>query len=593
MDTSLRVHRARFVQFDLSMVATSVGVMNESEVAVANTPIVDPALIACLRSDFDDAGWYVDALKQVVSQRALTALGREQRVPALVELRAQTAPISVLTRLFMLGDTVAGQQLDQALPTCGVAGAVSLSLVQPVADSSSPSRYRATVDLRPYSAVIPDVMVGGGSDSDSTRQLNWWIASDLTSMVTGGALRPDHVLGVGGASTSLLEMTIRKPFTSALDMGCGCGIQAMHLATHCERVVATDLSERACQFTRFNAALNDMQIDVRAGSLFEPVAGQTFDLIVTNPPFVITPDVLRGDGDDLLEYRDGGMSRDELVRTVIQMGPDYLVPGGYMQMIGNWEIPADVDPDSGWSDRLKPWFSDRPVDAWIVQRDVLDPAQYVEMWLQDADPHDADSEADAELDIGESGAMVGVEDPFGLVDSKREIAYAKWLADFDSANVGAVGMGFVAMRRLDADEAGGARGIQHFDLELTGRRPLGADVERTLDALRLPDDLGALTLVRADDVTEERHFVPGTPDPNVMIMHQGSGLGRSIMVGTAVSAIVGACDGELEVGQISAAVAMLTDREISDVRAEVDTPLRALIRAGMLEVATCSKQSTV
>ncbi|MDK8301095.1 MAG: SAM-dependent methyltransferase, partial [Actinomycetaceae bacterium UMB1218B] len=195
------------------MVATSVGVMNESEVAVANTPIVDPALIACLRSDFDDAGWYVDALKQVVSQRALTALGREQRVPALVELRAQTAPISVLTRLFMLGDTVAGQQLDQALPTCGVAGAVSLGLAQPVADSSSPSRYRATVDLRPYSAVIPDVMVSGGSDSDSTRQLNWWIASDLTSMVTGGALRPDHVLGVGGASTSLLEMTIRKPFT--------------------------------------------------------------------------------------------------------------------------------------------------------------------------------------------------------------------------------------------------------------------------------------------------------------------------------------------------------------------------------------------
>jgi len=81
---------------------------------------------------------------------------------------------------------------------------------------------------------------------------------------------------------------------TALDLGCGCGIQALYLATHAGRVVATDLSSRACALTQFNAALNEAVIDVREGSLFEPVEGETFDLIVTNPPFVITPDSVRG-----------------------------------------------------------------------------------------------------------------------------------------------------------------------------------------------------------------------------------------------------------------------------------------------------------
>ena len=41
--------------------------------------------------------------------------------------------------------------------------------------------------------------------------------------------------------------------------------------------------------TRLNAALNEVEVDVRDGSFFEPVAGERFDLIATNPPFVISP----------------------------------------------------------------------------------------------------------------------------------------------------------------------------------------------------------------------------------------------------------------------------------------------------------------
>ena len=286
------------------------------------------------------------------------------------------------------------------------------------------------------------------------------------------------------------------------------------------------------------------------------------------------------------------------MRRVVREGPECLKPGGVLQMIGNWEIFEGVDPDAEWSKRLESWFEALPVDAWVVQRDVLDTAQYVEMWLQDADPSDEVGASDpSEHSSSERDASRHSSSERGLLEKAssehssperalskgalREHAYRTWLADFDLAGVDGVGMGFIAMRKHVGDEA---EGVIRFDLGLAGARPRGEDVRRTLDALRLPEDLSGLRLVRADDVTEERHYVPGSADPMILILHQGAGLGRSIRVGTATSAIVGASDGELEVGQIVAAVALLTERDAAEITQEVDKPLRELLRAGMLKI---------
>ena len=488
------------------------------------------------RADFEAASWTLDTLDVLLSDRARSALARDQRIPALVELEGRSDAASILTRLFVLGDEVNAEELEAALPTLGIEGAKELALVEEVGgDSGAAGCFIALVDLRPHVVIAPDAGTDAHADSyvdsdtdthvdtdadgdpeEGTRELNWWIASDRTSMQSGRALPADHVLGVGGASTSLLEMTIREPIDS--DMGCGCGIQAMHLKTHANRVVATDLSPRACEYTRFNAALNRLDIEVREGSLFEPVTGEAFDLVVTNPPFVITPELLRGDG--LLEYRDGGMRRDELVRRVVREGPECLKPGGVLQMIGNWEIPEGVDPDAEWSKRLESWFEGLPVDAWVVQRDVLDTAQYVEMWLQDADPSDEVGEWDPSDEAGAWDPSEHSSSERGLLEKAssehssperalskralREHAYRTWLADFDAAGVGGVGMGFIAVRKHVGDEA---EGVIRFDLGLAGARPRGEDVRRTLDALRLPEDLSGLRLVRADDVAEmTRHL---------------------------------------------------------------------------------------
>lgn len=557
-------------------------------------PALDRDLIARLRFDVIASSWTIDTLEALLSADTLAALMRDSRLPALVELAGVADPAATLTRFFILGQPERASALAEALPTLGAEGLEALGLAAIIDEAEAASALtvsracgapkrestdkgesaqeasapktpslptmrdldedapepevmedpwmRALFDLRPHAATLP------GGDHE------WWVASDLGEVQTGKPLADDHVLGIGGATLTLLEMTVRERVDSALDVGCGCGIQALYLATHAARVVATDLSARACAITQFNAALNETTIDVREGSLFESVEGEAFDLIVTNPPFVITPDSVRGAA-GLLEYRDGGMDRDNLIRAVLRGAPACMNEGGTLQMLANWEIPADRNPDTQWSWRVDSWLEGLPVDAWVVQRDVLDPARYVDMWIRD------------------SGGQL-------MERADYERAFTSWLADFRRAGTGAIGMGFVALRRLD--EAGAASGgVRAYDLSLDGHAPRGRDVAWALASLRAPE-LWDTALTRASDVREERHYVPGSPDPELIIMHQGGGLGRSVPVSSAVSAVVGASDGELTVGQIAAAVAMLTSVEVDDVRAEIEAPLRDLIRWGFL-----------
>ena len=561
-------------------------------------PALDRDLIARLRFDVIAASWTTDTLETLLSDGALSALMRDSRLPALVELAGVTDPAATLTRFFVLGQPERASALDASLPTLGAAGLETLGLAVTIDEAEASCAFvmsrergkvtpkrgadggpdvervsqeeasfprmsaiptmrdpdeeapeaepdpwmRALFDVRPHAACLPD------GDHD------WWVISDLGEAQTGRPLAADHVLGIGGATLTLLGMTVREQVDSALDLGCGCGIQALYLATHASRVVATDVSARACALTQFNAALNETTIDVREGSLFEPVAGETFDLIVSNPPFVITPDSVRGTA-GLLEYRDGGMDRDNLIAVILRDAPLCLNVGGTLQMLANWEIPASRDPDTQWAQRVDAWLEGLPVDAWVVQRDVLEPARYVDMWIRD------------------SGGQL-------MPRADYDRAFTSWLVDFRRAGTGAIGMGFVALRRLDEAEAASG-GVRAYDLALDGHAPRGRDVSWALSALRAPE-LWDTVLTRASDVREERHFVPGSADPELLILHQGGGLGRSVPVSSAVSAVVGASDGELTVGQIASAVAMLTSVEVEDVRAEVEAPLRDLIRWGFL-----------
>jgi methylase of polypeptide subunit release factors len=100
-------------------------------------------------------------------------------------------------------------------------------------------------------------------------------------------------------------------------------VQALLAAPHCERVVATDLNERALAFAECNATLNGVtNIEFRAGSFFEPVHGECFDLVLSNPPYVISPETE-------LIFRDSGKPGDTVSAELVAELPGHLVAQGY------------------------------------------------------------------------------------------------------------------------------------------------------------------------------------------------------------------------------------------------------------------------
>jgi methylase of polypeptide subunit release factors len=180
--------------------------------------------------------------------------------------------------------------------------------------------------------------------------------------------KPDDVLGIGPSGRVLSSLTIRRTVRTALDLGCGCGLQALLASRHAEKVIAVDLNPRAVRFSEFNVQLNGVtNVEVRPGDLFEPVSGESFDLIVCNPPFVVSPE-------QSLIYRDSGLPVNGLVRRILSQLPHHLEDGGFGHITchwahrneGEWWGPIhELIAKSGCDTWLAHQFSDRTLDYAI------------------------------------------------------------------------------------------------------------------------------------------------------------------------------------------------------------------------------------
>jgi len=511
-------------------------------------PIDPPHLQRADRLRADLVDFTVDAVDELLGPVAHGALGREQSLPArLVVQQHPDEPLATLVGVFVLGLEVPRRRLAAALPALGTDGAVQLGLVQE-SGSGPDDTLRSLVDLRPYAAV------------DALGTADWWLISDPGELATGRPLAEDHVLGVGGASITLARSTLRQPVERVLDLGTGCGVQALHAARHATSVVGTDTSARALRMAELNWLLNAATIEgttmrTRHGSLLEPVRGERFDLVISNPPFVITPRSIPGAG---YEYRDAGLVGDELVRRLITGVGEVLRPGGIAQLLGNWEDRKD----EGWIDRVSGWLDESGLDGWIVQRELQDPAEYAETWIRDAGQH---------------------------LSKDADELYAAWLSDFAARGVLGVGFGLVTLRRpLDAAQSQTLARLRRVEERRTGPGlPTGAEVAAALaahDWLSARDDAALLSsaLRVAEDVTEERHHLPGAEDPSVILLRQGGGAGRAVQASTALAGFVGACSGELTVGQLSDALAVLLEVPEADLTGELLPAVRGLIRDGLL-----------
>ncbi|MGW0806115.1 DUF7059 domain-containing protein [Nonomuraea sp. NPDC002799] len=486
-----------------------------------------------LRQHLLETGYTIDGVRERLGSMAASALSREELVPAL-RATADGDPLATLIRLWWLGvavpaKDVAREVLDSGLVEAvngqaggdGRSGGDQLSGSQTGGSQAGGGLVRATVHLQPWET--------GG-----------YLVSDRKVRPGDPSLRSDHVVGAGGASANLAQLVSRRPVQRALDLGTGCGVQVLHLAGRAEHITATDLNPRALELAELSWRLSGVEgVERRTGSMYEPVGDELFDLIVSNPPFVIAPT-----RDQRLTYRESGARGDGFCRDLVRRTPRHLAPEGQAHFLANWLHVEGED----WHDRVGGWLRETGCDAWVVQRDVQDPAEYVELWLKDA-------------------AEQGTRD--------YTAHYDRWLAWFDELKVEGVGFGWITMRNSGTLDP--VVRVEHLDHQVM--LPVGDYVDAVVDAISVAHrarGLDAALLRTVDGLLDERIGLPGAEDPMRIVLRQTQGLRRSREVGTVEAALAGVCDGELALGPLLNVIAELVgDGEMPDSDA-----IRPLIAEG-------------
>jgi release factor glutamine methyltransferase len=181
-----------------------------------------------------------------------------------------------------------------------------------------------------------------------TGQREFW---SLALRVTRDVLvpRPDTETLVAAALDCFPD---RDAGIAVLDVGTGSGAVALAIASERPkaRVTATDVSPAALAVARENATALQLDDRVRTleGSLFEPVSGESFDLVVSNPPYVAErdratlPPELRHEPESALF---AGVDGTDVLRAFVAQVGEVIAPGGAVLV----ELdPCQAELVSGW-----------------------------------------------------------------------------------------------------------------------------------------------------------------------------------------------------------------------------------------------------
>ncbi len=345
---------------------------------------------ALRRAGFDEAG--------------ITAAFGVKAIPAIRDVSPETAfrrtaddtPLNTFARLFIIGISVPPQAAQKALGATTLDRMIAGGLLQ-----DRGGKIFASLKITPVDGLL--------------------LAFDR-SWPEDKVEAPDYVMGPSDSARLLAGLVIRGNFETVLDVGSGCGYLAFLAARNSKRAVATDLNPRAAAFVDLNSGLNAiLNVEARTGDMFAPVKGERFDLIISNPPFVISPE-------DRLVYLNGGMKADAFCQKMAGEAPGYLKEGGHFQMLCNWvENTGDA-----WQERLRTWFQGTGCDTWVLRSSTTDPMSYAANWMR-----------------------------YGHIDSSASDSsrLEAWLEYYRSENIAAIGGGAVIMRK----RSGGDNWFRCFD----------------------------------------------------------------------------------------------------------------------------------
>ena len=445
-------------------------------------------------------------------------LARSPELPSYLRRLGDADELAVLLRLFLLGVPVARARLDELVGAQLQAHLAGAGLLVRDADV-----VHGAARLVPHDELL--------------------IASDHAGAAEAHA---DHVPGVHRPSVALAHLTVRGQGERALDLCTGNGIQAILLAAHAERVVATDVNERALAYAAFNATLNGADnVETRPGSFFEPVEGEQFDLVVANPPYVVSPE-------SAYLFRDSGMPGDAVSEHVVRATPAALAPGGFACLLIAWALDPD-DP----AERPRSWLEGSGCDAYLLHTSTDDPIETATVWNRDL------------LDRPEAYAQ----------------ALDRWLAYYRELGIEQLGYACLVLRKRSDGRDGWLEAQQ---LPRAALRPAGRHVRKlfeTRDRMSEVDSDRVLLERRlrvVDDavVTQDTRFAGGGWHAESLTLRLENGLPFSAELDATTARLIRELDGSKTLDEALAAVVDSDDAHETGLALA-----RRMLQIGFLEFA--------
>jgi len=470
-----------------------------------------------LRDFFREAGFTHEQFKRNPTLRDLPSR-RSGNLPVLIEQTSEPTPLNILLRWFFLGLPLESKAFSGSVPPHLVSQMLACGML--VRDGD---QLAAAVMLTPCEEYL--------FAADPARTLESPDASDMV-------LWPNP-------STRLLQMfTIRRPSQATLDLGAGCGILAVLASAHSHRVAATDLNPRAVKFVEFNAWFNAVQnVECLIGDTFEPVKDRTFDLIVSNPPFFVTPSSSQ-------IYCENTMELDGYCRRLVREAPRYLNENGYLQMTFEW-VKLRGQP---WEDRLAEWFDEIGCDAWVLRSYARDAASY-------------------------AAERIGRMMPWS--PQAADDRFAEWVAYYHSRGVEEIHGGILAMRKRTGTNWLRIEEVASLDLS----EPFGESIlelfanQDALETHRSIEQMMAWKPRLAPDSQIEQHLqlVGGDWVPSSMQLRRPGGLPASMALQPQVADFLKRCDGSRAISELAQDLAAAVQVDPAQVREQCCSVVRKLV----------------
>jgi predicted RNA methylase len=475
-----------------------------------------------LRTFFEDAGYAEANLRRNLGAPELPSRNL-RNLPRLLDRTSSPTLVNVLLRWFWLHRTQTIAEIAGLIPDEILALLLKSGLLEANGDELA-----ASVMLLPFEGFL--------------------VASDHPSAIE--AQEAEMVLWPNPTSKFLARFAVRRHSSATLDLGTGSGILSLGAARHSDIVIATDLNARAVTFAQFNARLNGIEnVEVVVGDCFAPVSDRRFDLILSNPPFFITPQT------DYL-FCENSMELDGLCRRLVKEAPIYLNEGGYMEMLCEW---AQISGQP-WEERIKEWLEGTGCDVWVMKGLTQDPAEYAQHRIREVSQ---DSSRDSEL-------------------------YDGYMNYYRQRGVEAIHDGLIVMRRRE--------GKNWIRIEEVPKTPTGELGELILSTFAAHDLLQAMT--------EDEKLLAIRPQlaPNVRLeqickaggsqwraesltLRLISGFPFHMAMQPLVAEFLATCDGSQTADEAIQAFAATASAPIEQVRRECLMMIRKLIERGFIVLA--------